>query len=167
MSRATTSRPAAVLKWEVLVNAADHQALCELLREDRREKGGNGLALMADYGAKELERGDRLEPSAVLPDVFDFFNQKEFPFRAVFWRRSRETLCRHRCPLFDPALGLIPRDCLAKDALHVLYLGVMNSLCKVILWMILASRVFAVVIAVLPGIAGVGCALAAVACSWP
>ena len=130
----------------VQVAAAHHAALCQLLCHDRRSGGSHGLALLGDYAELGLHRGDRLEPSTSLRDIGDFFERKDFPLRGiVFWRPSRESLCRHRCPLFDPAIGITPRRCLTKDSLHVLFLGVMHTLCKVTVWELLASRTFSAV----------------------
>eukprot|EP00974_Lingulodinium_polyedra_P024486 2369838-Lingulodinium_polyedra.AAC.1 len=125
------------------VTAAHHAALRPLLQFDRRPGGSRGLTLVSAYTELGLERGDRLEPSASLRDIGDFCERKDFPLRGiVFWRPVRESLCRHRCPLFDAAIGITPRRCLTKDSLHVLFLGVMHTLCKVTVWELLASRTF-------------------------
>ena len=80
-----------------------------------------------------LLAGDRLEPSESIPDVGSAFDELQvFPVVAVFWRLSRETICRHRNPLFDSEIGMGSQECLTIDALHSLRLGpmlVFNTLC--------------------------------------
>ena len=59
------------------------------------------------------------------------------PVEVTFWRLANETLVRHRCPLFDPNLGLEPCVCSTVDFLHALNLGVMNSFCRDGLWLLI------------------------------
>ena len=42
------------------------------------------------------------------------------------WRRSCETLTRHRCPVFDDSIGLT-FEIMMGDVLHCLYLGTFQS----------------------------------------
>ena len=55
---------------EVLVpDRATLEALRARLEDDRRPQGARGRALLADFPALGLLKGDRLEPSVLLPDV--------------------------------------------------------------------------------------------------
>ena len=54
-----------------------------------------------DVPALGLLKGDRLEPHAGCMDYAKFDWLTAFPARVLFWRRKRETLCRHRNPLFN------------------------------------------------------------------
>ena len=48
----------------------------------------------------------------------------EFPCQILFWRRSAETLVRHRSPLFNEArTGVDPYRTMALDSLHGNSLG--------------------------------------------
>ena len=128
----------------VTVDEADHENLCDLLVPDKRANGSHGLALRSDYDPLRLSKGDRLEPCETLNDVGDFFTQARFPLhRITFWRPPRDFLTKHRNPIFQRDLGLTPNKILTKDLLHVVYLGIMLSLCRNILWEILLSDVLA------------------------
>eukprot|EP00969_Alexandrium_andersonii_P311087 13745657-Alexandrium_andersonii.AAC.1 len=98
--------------------------LVGLLRFDKRSSGGKGLCLVSDVPSLKLRAGDRLEPSAELPDIGRFSTLKEYPVVATFWRSADQSLVQHRCPLFDPALGILPYQSLVVDELHALHLGV-------------------------------------------
>ena len=93
---------------------------------DKRQGGSRGRTLsMPVLGLQPL---DRIEPSS---------SMSVFPVEVTFWRPANETLARHRCPLFDPNLGLEPCVCLTVDLLHALHLGVMNSFCRDGLWLLI------------------------------
>ena len=108
-----------------------------LLEADRRPQGAKGLALKSAYPPLELEGGDRLDPSPGLMDVHALAQVTMFPLPVVFWRQSRDTLCTHRCPLWQRELGLTPAGVLALDLLHTLFLGPMNCWCKFAMWALL------------------------------
>ena len=57
-----------------------------------------------------------------------------FPIELHFWRVSRATLVWHRCPLWDSALGLNQKDCIAIDLLHSYYLGPLQVWAKLSWW---------------------------------
>ena len=100
-------------------------------RYDKREHGNHGLCLTADVPDLGLATHDRLEPSAQLPDLGESGSVPiAGTLQVVFWATSRETMARHRCPLFSTALGTDPCRTVAFDTLHALYLGVMNTFCK-------------------------------------
>ena len=70
-----------------------------------------------------LMQNDRLEPNAGLMDVGKLEQVTEFPARVSFWRRSRETLCTHRSPIFVSRLGVTPERSIAICGLHTLLPG--------------------------------------------
>ena len=126
-------------KFVTLTSAAQHRRLLDLLHYDSRPTGSLGRSLLQDFDELNLKVGDRLEPCNLLVDVGEQFNSlTEFPRTVLFWRPSEQTLCLHHCPLFDPLLGLSPTRSIALDTLHTLNLGVMNSLCKEVVWFFLA-----------------------------
>jgi hypothetical protein len=51
----------------------------------------------------------------------------------VFWRTSNETLCRHRCPLFDAGLGIAPTATIALGLFQTLHLGPMQAWCNMVM----------------------------------
>lgn len=99
------------------------------LRQDRRSEGNRGLSLVKDIAG--LRANDRLEPSSALADVFAIFTFTALtwpdpPPPLTFWRRSMETACRHRSPIWSSGIGVTPNRILALDGLHVLSLGVIQ-----------------------------------------
>ena len=72
-----------------------------------------------------LLAGDRLEPSALMPDVVGFDHMVP-PFRATFWRKDNETSTRHRNPLFDREIHVL-HTTVQVDWLHTLALGVFQD----------------------------------------
>ena len=104
---------------------ADWQCLKGLLRHDMRKDGARGLALDQSYAPLSLKRGDRLEPRPECRDLEDDFMGARKPEKALFWRRSAETLALRRNPLWDKAaLGLDLQSAVAIDVMHTLCLGV-------------------------------------------
>lgn len=124
---------------KVNVTAAHHSALKRLLRFDKRRQGSQGLALLSAFAPLGLEAGDRLEPSANLPDVGDFDSLAHFPVELIFWRVSRSSLVAYKCLLWAPALGLTPVNTIALDMLHTFYLGPLLSWCRDAIWCLLMS----------------------------
>ena len=111
---------------EVLVpDRATLEALRARLEEDRRPGGSRGRALLADFPALGLLKGDRLEPSTVLPDVCEV-DSWVGGGRLSFWRPSQETLTLHRNPLLTEGLCSVP-DCLQVDWLHAMSLGIFQD----------------------------------------
>ena len=66
-----------------------------------------------------------------------------FPIIVTFWRRSNETRVRHRCPLFDTALG-ITLVTIAIDSLHCMNLGVCKEYCMHLIWELILVNAFGV-----------------------
>lgn len=110
------------------------------LRYDKRASGSHGRALENDVPFLNLQKDDRLEPSADLPDIACFETlDLSTPKRVIFWRTSRETLTRHRNPLFSVQLGITVWRSLTSDLLHTLYLGVFHSFCRMAVWALILS----------------------------
>ena len=129
----------------VVLDAAAHREVKLLLKYDRRASGWHGRCLTADIviAGTQLRAGDRLEPSHEIPNIGKLFDDMAaFPVVATFWRASRDTITRHRNPLFDCELGLGPMTCLTIDVLHGLHFGpilVFNALC---IWRLLLSGIW-------------------------
>jgi hypothetical protein len=100
------------------------------------------VALTRDIPELQLEVGDRLEPSSELPVVSKLDDVSHFPMQVVFWRRSLESLCRHRSPLFCAATGLDPVSCITVDWMHALNLGVMKGFVKHVVWVLLSNKIW-------------------------
>ena len=128
--------------WVVLSNPLEHSTILSALHYDKRKAGSKGRSLLTDIPSFGLKQYDRLEPNATLMDVGKYENISSFPCRVLFWRRSRETLCTRRSPLFNPRIGITPGRIIAICALHTLLLGPMLSWGKVALWLLLLSGVW-------------------------
>ena len=126
----------------VSVTREQQAELLRLLHYDRRQAGSRGRALTAAMPALGLLAGDRLEPSEELFDVGRLEEVREWPKRLTFWRSSRESMTRHRNPLFDKDLGITPWRSLTMDTLHTVYLGVMQAWCKTAIWFLIDQKVF-------------------------
>jgi hypothetical protein len=112
---------------------ADLQHLLGCLHYDKRSRGGRGRVLRID--AFTLKRGDRLEPSVVLPDV-GLLDDKVVPaagLQLTFWRVNDQTAVVHRNPMFGPLTMLSPQA-LAVDEMHCLHLGVFQVYILTVIW---------------------------------
>ena len=121
----------------------DHAAVRRLLRFDRRPDGGRGRCLSEPLPGLHLERGDRLEPSSSCPDIgvgFDDLANGPFPVEICFWRRSKETSVRHRCPIMDVP-GCTPSS-LMIDTLHCIFLGVVPRFLEAGIWLCIVNNVW-------------------------
>ena len=108
---------------------------------DTRKNNGRGRVLGCDIPEAGLSKGDRLEPSPFTPDIGASFNADETrPLRAVFWRRSKETLARHRNPLFTMASYITPERCLVFDFLHGMALGVFKRFMAWLVWELIRAN---------------------------
>ena len=125
------------------VTEAHHRELWALLHYDKRttQNSANGRCLLQDYPPLHLCAYDRLEPSANLVDVGKWEDLVEFPVRLIFWRCSRESVARHRNPLWDPTIGLTVES-FYFDILHTLYLGVLNAMAKELIWELMDKDVW-------------------------
>ena len=120
---------AAAARCEIWVQLTDmtRGRLVEALAYDKRQDGSLGRALTTIVpGVSELRVGDRLEPNEQLRDVGKL-EDTATPAWAVFWRRSMDTICLHRSPLWDEAIGITPTWSIALDLLHTLYLGLVQD----------------------------------------
>ena len=116
----------------------DWQALQPLLESDVREKGSQGLALTSAYPKLGLKKGDRLEPTKELADWSSFFATK--PANILFWRPTKQGAVKHRCALYNPAIGTDLQSCMAIDAMHTLCLGVFAQWIAFLMWQILDAN---------------------------
>ena len=129
--------------WVTVSSNADRECIRAALRWDKRKGGARGRSLRDDLASFSLRKDDRLEPHPGLVDVAQFDQISEFPCRVLFWRRSRENICTHRCPLFNSSLGVTPLI-IAIDVLHTLLLGPFLAWGKQAVWMLLLNGVWGV-----------------------
>ena len=131
-------------RCEILVtlDARTHRLLTDALAHDRRPSGNRGLCLVRDLPELRLLARDRVEPTADMPSPKEVFHIGEFPAQVLLWRASRETLARHRCPLFWTGGGIDPATSVTVDLLHALYLGTMKDLCRETIWCIILAGVW-------------------------
>jgi hypothetical protein len=124
----------------VVGTEAERAEIAGALFWDTRKYGSRGRALKRALPSYGLQAGDRLEPSAGLPDV-GAFDSLGAPASVVFWRPSQETITRHRNPLFDDSIGLNIQS-LRVDSLHCLYLGVIQTACGAVIQAMLEHDCF-------------------------
>ena len=131
----------ACARCEFWVTLHVHTKPLVLLKYDKRSDGARGRAVVADVPMLRLRAGDRLEPSDELRDIGEWDDWAPAPAgsRVLFWRRSEESLARHRCPIFCAETGLTPARNLTIDGLHSFYLGVMQRWCARVIWLIILS----------------------------
>ena len=122
---------------KVVVGPALHSQIKAALHFDRRPDGARGRALKTDIVAAGLCKGDRLEPSRELPDVFRF-EELPLPCLVTFWRRRNTARLTHRSPLLDPSLGITISN-LVIEQLHTFNLGVMLQYCRELVWELILS----------------------------
>jgi len=125
-SSAMIEQAVAACEITVCVGWEDHRKIIAALFYDKGKgsAASRGRALKVDLPSLGLCKKDRLEPSRYLMDVGDLDALNMYPIVISFWRRSAETMARHRCPLIMPHLGLTLDRCLGVDSLHTLALGV-------------------------------------------
>ena len=136
---------------EVSVFLADlpgKQNLLSKLMYNKSDTGPRGRALIEGVDAyPNLRPRDRLEPSRHLHDI-GTLEGHPLPSTVICWRRSEETLWRHRNPLFgygcsseDNAVP-DPVDFLTVDPLHALYLGVLKIWARNAMWCLFESGAY-------------------------
>ena len=126
----------------VTLDAASHAKVSNALMSDKRPHGNRGRCLIEDMPELGLCEGDRLEPSVHTPDVFAFSSLTGYPLLVVFWRTSRESIVRHRNPLWS-APGVSNRS-LNYDLLHILYLGVLLVWSQFVFWACFEANMWSV-----------------------
>ena len=134
---------AACARCELVVVIPSQEVMDEVsrkLRWDKRSRGGRGRTLKEPIECLNLLADDRLEPCDSLADVA-LLEDMVIPCTVVFWRSSRESIARHRCPLFCTELGLSPDTGLIVDTLHCLYLGIMLVWCRLSFWCLMTPAV--------------------------
>ena len=119
----------------------DRDLLEKRLHYDKRQQGCRGRTLTTGIEKLGLAADDRLEPTAILPDV-GRLSHAEPPIELEFWRCSSESLARRPNPLFDDDLGLNPTRALTVDTLHAFYLGVMRVWAKIVVWRLLVCGIY-------------------------
>ena len=95
------------------------------------------------YAPLGLLQGDRLEVGYSISDLAEFENLTVFPATVLWWRRSKETRCRFRCPLFSPKIGL-DSSRLAIDAMHTVYLGIAGTWVVESIWCLFRANAWRV-----------------------
>ena len=131
--------------WVTVQNAAQRDLIKENLHYDRRKHSGlRGRCLVKSIPELNLEARDRLEPCKSNPDIGKGFDtMSNFPRTVLFWRVEEETICLHRCPLFDADLGITPVGSIALDLLHMMHLGVLNSFSCMLAWFLISCGIWA------------------------
>jgi len=130
-TRAELEAATRACEFKVVVNRELYLLLRASLDYDQREDGYRGRYLRWNMKSLGLKKGDRLEPSPTLPNIGEGFDTiDEFPCTILFWRRSKETLCRHRNPLFAPETGIDPYDVICIDGMHTNSEGTVQQFCS-------------------------------------
>ena len=130
----------------VVTSAAQLERLAGTLMYDKRLKtGSHGRCLARHFPELGLRKGMRLEPSETCPDVgnVEHLNVPHAGLPLVFWDRSRETIARHRNPLFSRTLGLTIESLVA-DEMHTVFLGPMQDAVLAVFWRCIDANVYAV-----------------------
>lgn len=125
----------------VVLSAEDLDLLKRTLSYDKRPTGSHGRALVRDLPHLRLRKGDRLEPSPMLPDVGNL-EALSPPATVTFWRPENSSLVNHRCPLWDTAIGLTAMRCIAIDMLHTFHLGTVLEWVTKFVWHLLQINIF-------------------------
>ena len=86
------------------------------------DKGAQGRALRIDLPEPGLPKRDRLEPSRGVSDIGSFGRFDNVP---TLWRRSMETMARHRNPIIVPRL--VSMGIFSIDELLTTRLGVLKN----------------------------------------
>ena len=120
----------------------DLTAVKAALRFMKGRSGQAGLLLNYDIPHLGLKKGDRLESSAMMPDVASIFLCRA-PVPVTFWRASEETLARRRNPLFGLGTGLTI-EALAVDTLHALALGVYQAFIIALVWALIEANAWGI-----------------------
>ena len=128
----------------VALTDADWKLTRATLMNDWHKDGGRVLCL--PLPALGLEARDRLEPSRSVPDTGSGptgFNLQN-PATCVFWRKSQESLVRHRNPMLRQDLGTDVASACAGDWLHTYSLGVLYKWNGFIVWRLVLGNCWGV-----------------------
>ena len=99
--------------------------------------------LIVDIPEYGLEAHDRLERTPWMSDYAMFDATTGFPAPFVFWRADEQAWTQHCNPLFDRRLGLVPQRMIV-DALHCLFMGVVQRYCGHVIHQLLEDDVWQV-----------------------
>jgi hypothetical protein len=106
---------------------------------DKSRDGSRGRCLTTDLPTLGLLKGDRVEPSREVPDIAHLQEGD----LVTFWRPSKQTAYKHRCPLFGKETGLSSEN-LGVDWLHTLSLGVFQTWLGHLVWDLLKANVWSI-----------------------
>ena len=108
-----------------------------------QRKGIGGRCLGRDLPELGLEEGDRLEPSAAMPDTHGFESICVFdpPIVVTFWRSRGDHQVKARNPLFDESIGITP-FLLLVDLLHAFHMGVLKTFTTELVWELMLCGVW-------------------------
>ena len=130
---------------EIIVPITRAEQLTDIrfkLETDNKKKG---LVLRQDVTttSRRLKAGDRLEPSAHMPDVFKILSLavENLPVTVTFWRHSKNPIVNHRNPVICAELG-IGYSTFSIDVLHCLHLGVFLAYSSRVIWFLLEVDAF-------------------------
>ena len=112
----------------------------KLLHPDHRKDGSQGLALRAPLPNTVLAQGDRVEPMD--GGVWDWQQifAEDSPTHVCFWRPRKQTMAKHRNPLFDSEIGTDVWNTVAVDCMHTWFLGIFQQYLAALLWAMLAAN---------------------------
>ena len=111
-----------------------------ILRHLEYKKAARGRALVCNLPQLSLRKGDRLEPSAALPDVAQFENTP-VPFDCTFWVAPEDARLTHGCPLFQ--VPGVSWSTWAIDIMHSWHLGPLQQLISLTFHFCIGSGLFA------------------------
>ena len=126
----------------VVLSDDDYRTVRATLHYDKRKQGSLGRALALELPALGLRAGDRLEPSASVPDIGEGFDASN-PGSAIFWRIPDSVETHHRNPIFNEETGLGP-EALLVDALHSGSSGVFKYFGQELNWALFKKNVWQV-----------------------
>jgi hypothetical protein len=124
-----------------VASQAEHSRLLGSLKYDKSKQGSRGRTVMCDIAALNLQKGDRVEPSALCREVGSLDARAVFPHTVNFWRPSRSELTRHDNPLFREGTHVTIQT-LCADEMHTMHLGVFASFCVTVLWAVILQNVW-------------------------
>ena len=124
----------------LLLGWQDVRRILACLWYDRRKgsESARGRALNCDIPHLGLKKHDRLEPSALMPSVHELEFVRIFPTIVTFWRRSGETVARHRNPIIAEHLGTSISRLIQMDTMHTMALGVVSDFCAATMYRLFA-----------------------------
>ena len=123
-----------------VVRIPNVETMRTILRHLEYKKAARGRALVCNLPQLSLRKGDRLEPSAALPDVAQFENTP-VPFDCTFWVAPEDARLTHGCPLFQ--VPGVSWSTWAIDIMHSWHLGPLQQLISLTFHFCIGSGLFA------------------------